>query len=113
MKRELIIGCSFAAMAAGYWLYSDRGCDEIEAYKAVQSEIAKHLKSPSSAVYPKTPTISGRSEYICNFSVHGHFDSANIFGAMLRGTYKAEVLGRDDGTWRVVLWTINGEIPGS
>jgi hypothetical protein len=78
-------------------------CEE-KVYKAVQSEVLKLIKSPSTAVFPPLSEITySESGPGCAPVYNGFVDAQNGFGAILRLNYQAATVPQQNGPHKVFI----------
>lgn len=89
----VVIGGILLALALVDRWNSGEGDREVrKAYGLVTNEVARHLKSPASARFSSFEEARvGNDSDAPRF--HGHVDSQNSFGALLRSEFEAEVRG--------------------
>ena len=72
----------------------------VDAAMMAKRLITNKLKSPSSAKFPKDPTVYKYES--CKYRVVGEVDASNAFGVIIRTKYTAEVLYVGDDKWRLI-----------
>ena len=83
-------------------------CSEAKIYDAVQAVVSDELRMPGSAVFPPRDQVQmTRSGSVCSFSVAGHVDAQNGFGALTRMDFRATALRGADGTYRAAVASIS------
>lgn len=83
---------------------ADDGAGRDSALFASQAFVKERLRSPASAVFPTSSDGQGASVVrtgTCTFTVMGHVDSQNGFGAMLRTEYIAKVTPDAAGKYKL------------
>ncbi|MGH6979035.1 MAG: hypothetical protein ACRED4_07070 [Brevundimonas sp.] len=78
---------------------------------ATQQFVRDKLRAPATAQFPtnsRDPGVSLALTGPCRWTISGHVDAQNAFGAMIRSTYTLVTTVEDDGTYRLESLWIDG-----
>ncbi|MFC2970024.1 hypothetical protein [Acidimangrovimonas pyrenivorans] len=80
-----------------------------EAYVMIQADVRRRLRAPSTANFPWQYDNGSRPGSDCTYSIVGHFDAQNGFGAMLRGHFSGKIkYYPSDESWRTMSLNVEG-----
>lgn len=100
----LLAMLALCVAGAALALSGDESQDPAVADRAVDAEImceefiGRRLKAPATAKYSHTQTLKDGARY----TVSGHVDAENSFGAMVRTDYTCVVADQGNGKWSLV-----------